>query len=288
MLGLAAWVARADYRLLVELFTVNYNVLIETALEQLRVPYFDGFVGSLRARFQTELVEAASGAGQDLVPRFFARLWKLHGSVNWAWEEGREIVRLGQPVTEGLAAAIYPSDTKYEESRRVPFVVLQDRLRRALQQPETLVLISGYRFGDDHLNEMIFAAAARHERSEFVAFCYSEIPDALAERAAVAPNIQAVTGDEAFLGGVRGAWKAPEDPPPDLWVDGKFGLRDFRHLGGYLARSATREPERDPLLRQTPRAGRRYRGRRKRFGVDQWLNETPPASAACVTSWAPG
>lgn len=74
MLGLAAWVARADYRLPVELFTVNYDVLIETALERLRVPYLDGFVGNLRATFQTELVEAAPGAGQDLVPRFFARL----------------------------------------------------------------------------------------------------------------------------------------------------------------------------------------------------------------------
>lgn len=144
-------------------------------------------------------------------------------------------MRLGQPVAEGLAAAIYPSDTKYEESRRVPFVVLQDelqdRLRRALHQPETLVLMSGYRFGDDHLNELIFDAAARHERSEFVAFSYAEIPDVLAERAAIAPNIQVVTGDEAILGGVRASWKEPEDPPPDLWVDGQLGLRDFRHLG---------------------------------------------------------
>jgi hypothetical protein len=52
-----------------------------------------------------------------------------------------------------------PSDAKYEESRRVPFVVLHDRLRRALQQPETLVIIAGYLFSDDDLNELIFDAA---------------------------------------------------------------------------------------------------------------------------------
>lgn len=251
MVGLGAWVARADYRLPVELFTVNYDLLIETALERLRVPYFDGFVGNLRARFQTELVEGTSTlSGSDPVPRYFARLWKLHGSVNWEWESGQEIARLGQPVAEGLAAAIYPSDSKYEESRRVPFVVLQDRFRRSLHQPETLVLISGYAFGDDHLNEMIFDAATRHERSEFIAFCYSEIPDVLAERASRAPNLQAVTGDEAILAGLRAGWKPPDDPPPDLWVDGKFGLRDFRHLGSYLARSSAREPEGDPLIVQ--------------------------------------
>jgi hypothetical protein len=248
MMRMAAWVARADYRLPLELFTVNYDLLIETALENLRVPYFDGFVGNLRARFHTELAESIPGSRQEYVPRFFARLWKLHGSVNWEWEPGAQIVRLGIPVAEGLAAAIYPSDTKYEESRRIPFVVLQDRLRRALNEPETLVLISGYSFGDDHLNEMIFDSAVRRERSEFVAFCYSEIPDVLAQRATSTPNFQVVGKTEAILSGVRESWKAPEEPAPDLWVDGEFGLADFNHLSAYLARSATREPEREPLI----------------------------------------
>src|ERR1700683_544132 len=179
--NLAAWAVRAGYRLPVELFTVHYDLLLETALERLRVPYFDGFVGNLKARFHTELVESAPGATTESMPPFFVRLWKLHGSVNWAWQEDRQIVRLGQAVTQGTAAAIYPSDTKYEESQRVPFVVLQDRLRRALHQPETLVIVSGYSFGDDHLNEMLFDAAARRERSEIVAFCYSGIPSPLAD-----------------------------------------------------------------------------------------------------------
>lgn len=248
MVGLAAWVARSDYRMPIELFTVNYDLLIEGSLESLRVPYFDGFVGNLRARFHTDLVEGFRGDGEDEVPRFFTRLWKLHGSVNWEWDGDQEIVRLGQSVQDGLAAAIYPSDTKYEESRRVPFVVLQDRLRRALQQPETLVLIAGYSFGDDHLNEMLFDAAARRERSEFVAFCYSTIPEVLADRALRTPNLQVVASNEAILGGVRGTWKEPVESPPDLWVDGRFALGDFRHLGAYLARSSTHEPERDPLI----------------------------------------
>lgn len=99
----------------------------------------DRSIGARAGRFQTELVEAAPTEPDAGIPSFLARLWKLHGSVNWLWEEGgrSEIVRLGTPVKEGQAAAIYPSDTKYEESRRVPFVVLQDRLRRALNQPET-------------------------------------------------------------------------------------------------------------------------------------------------------
>ncbi len=250
---LAAWAGRADYRLPVELFTVNYDLLLETALESLRVPYFDGFVGTLRARFHTELVEGSPGSDGEWVPAFFVRLWKLHGSVNWAWQDDRQIVRLGQPVPEGRAAAIYPSDTKYEESRRVPFVVLQDRLRRALHQPETLLLVAGYSFGDSHLNDLLFDAAVRRERSEFVAFCHSEIPASLADRAATTPNLQVVAGREAILGGVRAEWKPPEEVPPGVWDDGQLALRDFRNLAAYLARSATREHEGDAVLRDLPK-----------------------------------
>jgi hypothetical protein len=246
---LAAWAARSVYQLPIELFTPNYDLLLETALERLRVPYFDGFVGNLEARFHTELVEATREAEGECVPPFFVRLWKLHGSVNWQRLDSGEVVRLGHPVSGGQAAAIYPSDTKYEESRRVPFVVLHDRLRRALQQPETLVIISGYSFSDLHLNELIFDAATRRERSEFIVFCYADIPHGLGERAATTPNLQVVAGNEAILGGVRAKWKEPEDPPPYLWKDGEVALGDFGNLAAHLARSATLGSDSEDLLR---------------------------------------
>lgn len=236
---LAAWAARADYRHPVEMFTINYDLLIETALESLGVPYFDGFVGNLQARFRTELVEAPLGADSGYVPAQFVRFWKLHGSVNWMRSEDNQIVRIGQPVPKELPAAIYPSDAKYEECRRVPFVVLQDRLRRSLHQPETLVLIVGFSFGDAHLNEVIFDAATRHERSEFVVFCYEAIPEILRKRACSIPNIQVVGKSEAILGGIQAAWKPPDDEITNLWVGGEMVLPDFSHLAYYLARSST-------------------------------------------------
>ncbi|MDP2356900.1 MAG: SIR2 family protein [Beijerinckiaceae bacterium] len=248
--SLAAWAAHAGYRLPIEIFTVNYDLLLETALERLRVPYFDGFVGTLRARFHIELVENVPGSDGESVPAFFVRLWKLHGSVNWAWQDDQQIVRLGQPVAEGAAAAIYPSDAKYEESRRVPFIVLQDRLRRALHQPETLVIVAGYSFNDAHLNELLFDAAARRERSEFIVFCYSAIPEVLANRASTTPNLQVVSGREAILGGARGTWKMPEGVSSGLWENGDLVLRDFGKLAAYLARSAAREPESNLVLRE--------------------------------------
>ncbi len=240
MLRLAGWAARADYHRPLEIFTVNYDLLIETAIERLGIAYFDGFIGALHARFRTDLVEGTPSDETSWLPSFLVRLWKLHGSVNWAWDsdDRTEVTRLGSPVVAGRLAAIYPSDAKYDESRRVPFVVLQDRFRRALQLPESLVLITGYSWGDEHLNEMLFDAAALRPRSEFIAFSFDGVPDVLAERAHLLPNVQAVTRNEAILGGVTDTWDAPTDPLPDVWVDDEFGLGDFKNLAAFLSRSS--------------------------------------------------
>lgn len=248
-LRLAAWAARAEYHQALEIFTVNYDLLVETGLESLGVGYFDGFVGTLRARFRSDLVEP-SVADKDLLPSAFVRLWKLHGSVHWTWDtaEQREVVRLGSPTPVGLPAAIYPSDAKYDESRRVPFVVLQDRLRHALHHPESLVLITGYSFGDQHLNEVLFESARRRPRSEFIAFCFDSIPERVAEIALTAPNFQVVSPKEAILGGLRYDWDEPQDAPDDVWADGTFGLGDFSQLSRFLARSSPPDGELEARL----------------------------------------
>ena len=240
---LAAWATRANYSLPLELFTVNYDLLVESALERIRALYFDGFVGALAARFHTELVEASPLANAGPIPASFVRLWKLHGSVNWVWTDDQHVNRLGHPVSDGRPAAIYPSDLKYRESRRVPFIVLQDRFRRALYEPETLLMISGYSFGDDHLNEYIFDAAMHCPRSEFIAFCFDEIPDNLFQHARVTPNLQVVAGREAIIGGVRGPWLEKNEDPELVWTDRQFALSDFRHLAKYLARSTAAQHE---------------------------------------------
>ena len=261
---LAAWAARANYSLPLELFTVNYDLLVESALERIRALHFDGFVGALAARFHTELVEASPLANASPVPASFVRLWKLHGSVNWVWTDDQQVIRLGHPVSDDRPAAIYPSDLKYRESRRVPFIVLQDRFRRALYEPETLFLISGYSFGDDHLNEYIFDAAMHCPRSEFIAFCFGEIPENLSRHAKVTPNLQVVAGREAIIGGVRGPWLEKSDDPALVWTDRQFALSDFRHLAKYLALSTAAQHELEsaslPDLRSVPGQSQNHDG----------------------------
>ena len=250
VLRLASWAARADYRWPLEVFTVNYDLLVETAFEHLRLPYFDGFVGNLKGRFHTDLVEGTPEEPDRWLLRSFVRLWKLHGSVNWAWDtaENGDIVRLGSPVSSESVAAIYPSDAKYDESRRMPFLVLQDRFRRALAQTETLTLVTGYSFGDEHLNEMLFDAATRRPRSEIIVFCHSAIPEVVQGRALWTPNLQAVTDAEAILGGTRAPWETPADAIglDGFWGNEKLTLGEFGSLTAHLARSLPQSQSENP------------------------------------------
>jgi len=237
----ANWVSGAYYSLPIEIFTINYDLLLETGFEELGVPYFDGFVGTINGQFRAELVDMIEPTVQSHgLPPTFVRLWKLHGSVNW--EETtrgsrRLIVRRGIPATDGATAAIYPSDEKYDESRRVPFVVLMDRFRRALAVPETITLVAGYSFGDQHLNEMLFDAARFHPRSETVAFCFEDIPSIVDEVATSTPNISVLAKNEAIIGGQRLEWARTEELP-GVWEGGAFKLGDFRQLARFLATKA--------------------------------------------------
>ena len=238
-LQFAAWAASTSYHLPLEVFTVNYDLLMESAFEQIGVGYFDGFVGTLEGKFRPDLVDAVDPSVQDALPRSFVRLWKLHGSINWAVisnDGSRRIVRLGSPAPAGLAAAIYPSEEKYDASRRLPYVALMDRLRRALEQPETLAIICGYSFRDQHLNQVIFDAALRHPRSETVALCYRAIPAELDARSKLARNITVLGAEEAIIGGQRLRW-AVDTNVPGIAAAGQFLLGDFEYAAAFLGRN---------------------------------------------------
>ncbi|MCW1937894.1 SIR2 family protein [Pseudomonas sp. MDMC_285] len=85
---LVSWINGINRKYAVEIFTTNYDLLIENALERAKTPYFDGFSGSKSAFF-----DPSSISKNDLPPRW-VRLWKLHGSIGWESNENGEVVRV--------------------------------------------------------------------------------------------------------------------------------------------------------------------------------------------------
>ena len=239
---LARWLRVSAYTRPVELFTLNYDLLLEEALENVGAPYFDGFIGTYSGRFRADLIDNAASFQIDSMPAFFHLLWKLHGSISWTRTQGNAIVRLGRIAAAGEIAAIHPSESKYDDSRRAPFVILHDRLRRSLLEPETMLIVAGYSFGDQHINEMIYDAVMARPRSEFVFTFYGDIPDEVAAVALKWKNVTALGRSEAITGGVRGVWEGDPErgPSSDVWNSAnEFLLGDFTHLSSFLARSAS-------------------------------------------------
>ena len=145
---LASWIQAVHREKPVEIFTTNYDLLLEQALEAQRVPFFDGFVGSDSAFLDLESM------AEDDLPARWARLWKIHGSINW-WMNAKMKIRRSRDKVEGEQLLIYPSHLKYDESRQMPYYAMLDRLRVFLRSGQCVLLTCGYSFGDEHINAYI-------------------------------------------------------------------------------------------------------------------------------------
>jgi hypothetical protein len=241
-LRLARWCARTSYMRPLEIFTMNYDNLIEKGLEQIGVPYFDGFTGNYEGLFRADLVDSTDGRDDVTPPPGWVRVWKLHGSISWSRVTrggASVIIRTAKP-SESLA--VYPSIQKYEESRRIPFVVLGDRLRRALAIPETTCIVSGYSFADEHINDLLYDAAQFYPASEILVLCYSDIPPKLAERAKSLPNLTVCSPSKAIIGAQEKEWQKITDETP-FWKAGAFILGDFSALTQFLLINTKALPE---------------------------------------------
>src|SRR5262249_8021672 len=115
------------------------------------------------------------------VPRDWVRLWKLHGSIGWVVVQddltgSERIVRRGDfHPDENDELMVFPSRQKYAESRRLPFIAYQDRLRRLLSSGEALLITCGYSFADEHINEIIFQSLRSNPRLAVTVLCFDPL-----------------------------------------------------------------------------------------------------------------
>jgi hypothetical protein len=211
---LCNWIRSIDRKSSVELFTTNYDLLLEQALESLEVPYFDGFVGSRRSFFDLRAVE------DNLIPKHWSRLWKIHGSINWYQENiaGEKKVYRSSEIKHDASHLIYPSHLKYEESRKMPYLALIDQLNRFIRKKSSLLILCGYSFHDNHLNDAIINALKSNPTGMVLGLMYGTYEDQSVERyeeayklAKKQHNLNVWTDDKAIIGTSLGRWKKIED-----------------------------------------------------------------------------
>jgi SIR2-like domain len=228
-----------------EIFTTNYDLIVEKSFEHLFIPFFDGFVGSHEPFFAHETLDGT--AKYDRPPISWIRLWKLHGSLGWFWKKGGDgkadrVIRLGAGAKEKFPESelvIYPSKDKYESSRKQPFTSYFDRLKEFLLAGEGIFIISGYSFSDDHVNEVIFNALNQNNRLHIIAFLYGdESLNKIVDAGKNLPNFTLIGPSKASISGIDGVWELGKegDILTPFWDKGKncVTIGDFKQLVNFL------------------------------------------------------
>lgn len=196
---LVSWVSGTQRVHSVEIFTTNYDLLIETAFEQAKAPYFDGFTGGHAPFFDPVTV-----AGNDL-PARWSRVWKLHGSLGWKSDNGT-VVRCGG---SNCAELVYPDHLKYDLTQKQPYAALFERLKRFLLTPDTVLLTTGFSFRDAHICAVLGEALAMNANAAVIALQFQKLDqeEPVRKLAFEHPNLSVYASDAAVIGGIPGLWR---------------------------------------------------------------------------------
>lgn len=173
---LLSFASRTGNRERLNIFTTNYDRLIEIGAELAGVHLMDRFVGTMMPIFRSSRLNLDihyNPPGIRGEPRYLegvARLTKLHGSVDWIQNEN-EIRRLGLPFgasdiapylnapglkgADTLKVMIYPNSAKDRETAEYPYVELFRDFAAAICRPNSTLVTYGYGFGDEHINRVI-------------------------------------------------------------------------------------------------------------------------------------
>lgn len=244
-----AWLSMLNRDFSKEIFTTNYDLIIEKSLEASQIPYFDGFVGSFEPFFWQESIDQFVSKN-DLTQNWI-RLWKIHGSLSWFWKidpatKAQKIIRQGKIEKiedEKNELVIYPSKEKYDSSKKQPFIAYFDRLKNYLLSGELLFIFSGYSFSDQHINEIIFNCLRQNNRLTALVFFFQDAEvENLHKLTSSYMNLIVFGPTKAIVNGNLGEWQyssddlKPNEKSETYWDSktNKFKLGDFNELVNFL------------------------------------------------------
>lgn len=207
---LVNWITGTSRDHPIEIFTTNYDLLMEEAFERSRAPYFDGFTGGREPFFDPVTV-----ASNDL-PARWTRIWKLHGSLGWCSSDKGEVIRTGKGSATHL---VFPEHLKYDQTQKAPYAALLDRLKAFLGTPDTLLISIGFSYADAHVAARIDEGLAGNPSASVFAFQFKEIAEEVAacDLARRRPNFSVYAKDEGMVNGTEGPWVAPSELPSRDW-----------------------------------------------------------------------
>lgn len=152
-----------------KVFTLNYDLFIEMALDELGVTYFDGFVGTIKRELRTESYHYDLYFPGDTTEGKVTRvdrvlqLYKMHGSLNWRRRsDGYRldvVIDHKSPDEKDFGdVMVYPSPLKLAQMHGYPYSEMFRHFSSQIHQPQSVLFTLGYSFADEHVNRIIYQA----------------------------------------------------------------------------------------------------------------------------------
>lgn len=147
------------------IFTTNYDLFNERAMDRLGLPYGNGFSGVVERRFNPATFRYALAEQLDVTSRKwsavdgFVYLCKLHGSLSWTEDDhGLFPIRELWPQDSASKVMIYPTPAKQNSSLGSPYADLFREFQSRVVREQSVLITAGFAFGDEHLNNIVYQA----------------------------------------------------------------------------------------------------------------------------------
>jgi hypothetical protein len=146
----------------INVFTTNYDLFNEIALEKLAIQYTNGFRGSVNRVFDPSVFRLRLVDDENRYKdkwstiRRYVKLYKIHGSIDWKYNTDLKVItQTSVNVDEQKDIMIYPTIHKHLESQQTPYSELFREFTINLQKKNSTLIVMGYGFPDEHINQII-------------------------------------------------------------------------------------------------------------------------------------
>lgn len=183
----------------VNFYTLNYDLSLEYVLDKLSIDYDNGFFGFINRKFDSRTLQFSDKT----------KLVKIHGSVNWVYDITDQSIKETQPkfkngkveVEDAEHVLVYPTEQKIYQTYNAPYSELMRNMLNGFETGENLILVLGYKYGDEHINEILYKAVA-NPNNVFYFFDYSGgVSNFIQKMMELSNNTQNIN---IFLGSVLG------------------------------------------------------------------------------------
>lgn len=176
----------------VNLFTLNYDLLIEKTAEELNLHVNNGFTGFHYRTFMPSTFHIGTHLNYNdggKINTKSVNLFKLHGSLSWEFDNTKppygiseRQLEFNKLKSEHLQekdipeCIIYPVQSKKSYSLDLPYSEMFRQFIEFVNKPNSCILIMGYSFLDEHVNDILTNALSNPD-CNLVIFSYQSKDD---------------------------------------------------------------------------------------------------------------